>query len=213
MSLALTITLSVLGGVIVLVAVIFFCISFFPRQKVKNLSGKVDDYINKLPIQEKTIYKDILIPSKDSAVHFDYVIVTSKGVYAILVKDLSGHIEGNNDDPYWKQTTKEKDTKTYKVYNPVRQIQGDIPALCKAISREREYVHPVIVLGCASFDVKNPTAAVVKAADLSEIIIKWEDSMPTLFTHREYTRIVASLNFIRDNPPTISENTEQNPIE
>ncbi len=210
MSTGLTITLSVLGGVIVLIALIFFCISFFPRSKVKNLDKKVDDYINSLPIQDKTIYKDILIPNKDSAVHFDYIVVTTKGVYAILVKNLSGHIEGNNDDIYWKQTTKDKDTKTYKVYNPVRQIQGDITAISKLISKEKEYIHPVVVLGCASFDVKNPTAAVVKPSDLSEIIIKWEDAMPTLFTHREYTRIVESLNFVRENPPVIIENNTQN---
>ncbi|MCD8203528.1 MAG: NERD domain-containing protein [Coprobacillus sp.] len=211
MSTALTITLSVIGGVIVLVAVIFLCISVFPRHKVKNLSKKVDDYINRLPIETKTIYKNILIPAKDNPVKFDYIVVTTKGVYAILVKDFSGVIEGNNDDPYWKQTTKDKNTKTYKVYNPVREIQGDVPALSKIISKEREYVHPVVVIGCESFDVKNPTAPVVKPSDLTEIIIKWENAMPTLFTHREYTRIVESLNFVRDNPPAIKEISTQNP--
>ncbi len=191
-------------------ALIFFLISFFPRNKVKNLDKKVDEYVNRLPIETKTIYKDILIPNKESPIHFDYVVVTTKGIYVILVKDLSGHIEGNNDDPYWKQTTKEKDTKTYKVYNPVKEIEGNILPLCKIISKEKEYVHPVVVLGCESFDVKNTTAAVVKPSDLTEIIIKWENAMPTLFTHREYTRIIESLNFIRDNPPVSKEISPQN---
>ena len=92
---------------------------------------RVARQLARLPRRFYTVISDVLLPSgpTGATTQIDHIVVSTRGVFVIETKRLSGAIRGSEHAQNWTQTTPHGEERTF--YNPLLQNEGHIRALRK----------------------------------------------------------------------------------
>lgn len=103
--------------------------TFSQMRSSKGIRGEYRSYnrINQHPIPKKML-TNIYIPTQDGkTTEIDLLMICTKGIYVVEVKNYSGWIFGNANQRMWTQTL--KGGKKSQFFNPIWQNKAHISAL------------------------------------------------------------------------------------
>ncbi|MBE6050136.1 MAG: NERD domain-containing protein [Clostridium sp.] len=97
--------------------------------KAKGRVGEkiVRKELRKLP-NSYIIMNDLLIECRDETTQIDHVVISSKGIFVIETKNISGNIQGDDNTKYWTQVL-DKYNRRNKFYSPVWQNKTHVKAI------------------------------------------------------------------------------------
>ena len=124
-------------------------IGYIDKNKVKGsiLENNIKDIlIDKLSDIYMKILSNVVIYdlSTDEMTEIDLLLLTTSGIYTIECKNWSGTIYGTVDDNTWTQFFN-KDERTNKYYNPIKQNVHHIDFLMKYLNIEKNRFRSYIV--------------------------------------------------------------------
>jgi len=133
----------------------------------------------KFKIPEARIIKHAYIPINDGYSEIDFIMITSKGIFVIEVKNLVGKIQGK-----WTEdqiSVFHPNGKTYTMMNPITQNTYHFKALKNTLGMDTKYFRSIIVFGDQTFYDKNEKtpfyAEICKLDDLIQKIDKLSSRM------------------------------------
>ena len=140
---------------------------------------------------EYRLLRNIYLNSPLGLTQIDYILISSKGIFVIEMKDLKGWLFGSKYDKYWTQSIFRK---KYQVYNPIHQNYGHVQVLKEKIPQHSELIQSVIVLtGRSEFKSSIPES-VVYMRDFQKYYIKFPDVVSDDHRLNEITFEILSKN-------------------
>ena len=140
------------GGIFLIVIVIFLALFslWLSQPSTKGMYGEflVKRQLNKLAIRFNGLaYHNLMFGEGDYSTQLDNLLITSKGVYVIEVKNYAGRIYGNQYQDQWQQTIKYVNTRRGRrgrmytkthieknpLFNPIKQNQIHVNAIKRNI--------------------------------------------------------------------------------
>lgn len=111
------------------------------------------------------ILRDVYLGSEKKSTQIDLLVVSRYGIFVIEVKNWSGKIYGTEESLNWQVYNKGYRN---EYYNPIRQNNGHLNSLKKAIGGDLVYTPIVVFTGKA--DISNLRGEVVSVEKLVKFI-------------------------------------------
>lgn len=156
-------------------------------------------------------FHDLMLEDHRSSSQIDNVLLTSKALYVIEVKNYGGYIFGNEENQYWTQTIKHVNTKKsrsgkiykktsiskHKFYNPLKQNKTHINKI-KSLTDIDDYVPiiNIVVFGNRAYlrDVTHSNETyVVNVSQLHKLIKRLETEIEEEISNDNMIYIVEQL--------------------
>lgn len=147
----------------------------FPPAKIKGRIGEnyISRLLSKLPVNDYTIFNDLLIPYGNRTSQIDHVVVSPYGVFVIETKNFRGWIFGGQYSEHWTQNIWGN---RYKMPNPIAQNAGHIKALQYFLKQENiQYVSIIAFSGRASLKINAPLCNVIYYNQILNVISRYTD--------------------------------------
>jgi hypothetical protein len=112
----------------------------------------VSDGPFQLPRREYHHFHNIVLPTTRGTTEVDHLIVSRFGVFVVELKDYSGWILGNANDPFW---TAVHFRQQYRFQNPLHQNFGHLKAVEELLRVSQQALHGIVVFR-GSFRFKTP---------------------------------------------------------
>ncbi|MDE5886006.1 MAG: NERD domain-containing protein [Muribaculaceae bacterium] len=149
--------------------------NWWQREKAARKGRKGEKQVSKvlgsLPHKDYIVLNDIILPAGASRTsQIDHILVSTRGVFVIETKSLSGRIAGNEYGQYWEQHFS---SQSRSFYNPLLQNQSHV----KVLSRLLREINPEMLISMIVFteawrlDIKADNI-IKKRKILSDKIIK-----------------------------------------
>ena len=138
---------------------------------------KLDGLLKKLDKNEYRFFKKLPVDNVQRKNFFDYVIVSSYGVFIIDTIEQLGTVYGDEDDKYWKVYTKNRGI--IKFDSPIQRNYKKITAFLKNITEiDPECFHSIFVFPNKSeLNISIDSAAVAKKDRLISTLEGFEEKM------------------------------------
>lgn len=138
----------------------------------------------------KRVLRDMYIPYNGETKQIDVLLLAEFGIYVIECKDYSGWIFGNINNINWRVQYNKNSNRSF--YNPIKQNNGHIKALCEFLYLEEKYFKSLIVFsGKAEFKKIPKSTESYKIINDYEIndYINYENQIKTpIFTEEQLDR-------------------------
>lgn len=137
------------------------------------------------------LMKSILLPTKSGSTELDHVLVSNYGIFVIETKNYSGSVYGDEDSGKWIHTDRKGNER--KMYSPIKQNEGHIGTLKRAINLDEKYFIPIVVFaGSAKLQIKSKSK-VIKLDQLENTIKSYNSQV---FTKAEVKKIVKDIKSV-----------------
>lgn len=110
-------------------------------------AGRRGEYIVTNIIQEVLESGDVLLTNVEveyegQLAELDDVVINHNGIFIIEVKNYSGRIFGNEEDPVWAKYKRTPAGNTYEknVDNPIKQVKRQVHILANYLRKNRQHV-------------------------------------------------------------------------
>ena len=107
-----------------------------PRRTGRKGERRVRRELRRLPRRDFVAMHDLMLPSGTDSegrrryVQVDHVVVSTRGIFVIETKAMSGHIQGNEDAQYWQQRFM---MSSKSFYNPLLQNEAHIRVIRRGL--------------------------------------------------------------------------------
>lgn len=116
------------------------------------------------------VMPDLLLKTKTATTQLDHVVVSPFGIFVIETKNMKGMLFGSQFGKVWTQTF--LNGQRHTIYNPLKQNEGHIRAVCDNLRIPRQYVIGLIALTNPDVDIRNlQCQGVYKVEDLYRAIL------------------------------------------
>ncbi|MDE6769324.1 MAG: NERD domain-containing protein [Muribaculaceae bacterium] len=128
--------LKILCGILAVIALMLVALIVIMRWRAgrgrrKGRRGEqiVAKALCKLKRRDAIVLNDVLLPvAKGRTSQIDHIVISTRGIFVIETKSLSGKISGSEHSQYWTQHLY---SQTRQIYNPLLQNKGHIRALSR----------------------------------------------------------------------------------
>lgn len=129
-----------------------------------------------------------MLKTKSGSTELDHVVVSPYGIFVLETKNYSGTVVGDENSKNWKHY--DRSGKERSFYSPIKQNQGHIGTLKRAIKLGEHLFVPIVVFsGSAELKVNSETP-VVELKNLSKTIKSYKKKN---FTQDEVKAIVKDI--------------------
>ena len=164
---------------LIFVIVVFLVFRFVTRtlkyNKGKAGEQRVIKKLSKLVKQfdEAKVFNNAILETPDGSTQIDHLILSTRGIFVIETKNMSGWIFGGDSQKQWTQTIFSKKT---KFQNPIHQNYKHVKAVQSLLAADLGIIFNVVVfVGEAEFKT-----------DLPENVVKLKGLLPYIRSFKQH---------------------------
>ena len=133
--------------IVILAAAAILLPSLMSSPKTKGFVGEfaTDKILRGIADKNAPPLSNLLLPDGRGSTQIDHVLVCSRGVFVIEVKNYQGAIYGRANDKTWTQSFGRG--RTYKFQNPLRQNYPHVLAVAGILEIPKEQIYSVVAFG------------------------------------------------------------------
>lgn len=118
------------------------------------------------------LFANALFPNNGLSVEVDHILINHYGVFVIETKGLSGVIDGDQREDYWRQVLRRTE---YKFLSPIKQVSAHTSLISRLLG-DGIPVHGIVVFTNARFARAMPPN-VIHIKDLRRFLMQFNDQV------------------------------------